>query len=592
MSKKRAPAIFVIILIVIIAAAALIYYFLGGGFSSRKHMDAADYFGNAADGEAAIVSTEGLSDKKALISNGITYIDYDTVHNYINDKFYLDTTENILTVTTPTEKVQTDITTADASVIMISSGDEVDSGDTAGESPEGAADDSGQEAADNVTGESTQDAETGKLVYISLDYIRQYSDIEVNELSDPARLVIRDRWDLENATVNKDAPIRFEESKKSVIIKDAAAGDTLTVISRGTDFARVMTSDGFVGYISNDVLTISDPASHESSLGEYTSLSFDGKINMVFHQTDSQDANSYLAKSLEGVSGVNVIAPTWFFIDDTSGNLTDLTSSDYVNTAHAAGLKVFAVLNDFDGGISSRDETGAVLSSTSARNKIISFVISSVQNAGADGVNVDIENVNENSSEAFNEFLRELSVECRNAGLYLSVDTYVPQPYNTFYDREAFAEVCDYVVTMAYDEHTSGSEEAGSVSSISWVQQALSDAGTVVPAEKTVIAIPFYTRVWTTDKSGGITSSAMGMSEAENYVSEHSMLRSWDDKLKQNYAVLESSGEKTEIWLEDGESISAKMEEIISANAAGVAEWKLGLQSSDIWQVISEYLSQ
>lgn len=592
MSKKRAPAIFVIILIVIIAAAALIYYFLGGGFSSRKHMDAADYFGNAADGEAAIVSTEGLSDKKALISNGITYIDYDTVHNYINDKFYLDTTENILTVTTPTEKVQTDITTADASVIMISSGDEVDSGDTAGESPEGAADNSGQEAADNVTGESTQDAETGKLVYISLDYIRQYSDIEVNELSDPARLVIRDRWDLENATVNKDAPIRFEESKKSVIIKDAAAGDTLTVISRGTDFARVMTSDGFVGYISNDVLTISDPASHESSLGEYTSLSFDGKINMVFHQTDSQDANSYLAKSLEGVSGVNVIAPTWFFIDDTSGNLTDLTSSDYVNTAHAAGLKVFAVLNDFDGGISSRDETGAVLSSTSARNKIISFVISSVQNAGADGVNVDIENVNENSSEAFNEFLRELSVECRNAGLYLSVDTYVPQPYNTFYDREAFAEVCDYVVTMAYDEHTSGSEEAGSVSSISWVQQALSDAGTVVPAEKTVIAIPFYTRVWTTDKSGGITSSAMGMSEAENYVSEHSMLRSWDDKLKQNYAVLESSGEKTEIWLEDGESISAKMEEITSANAAGVAEWKLGLQSSDIWQVISEYLSQ
>ena len=592
MSKKRAPAIFVIILIVIIAAAALIYYFLGGGFSSRKHMDAADYFGNAADGEAAIVSTEGLSDKKALISNGITYIDYDTVHNYINDKFYLDTTENILTVTTPTEKVQTDITTADASVIMISSGDEVDSGDTAGESPEGAADNSGQEAADNVTGESTQDAETGKLVYISLDYIRQYSDIEVNELSDPARLVIRDRWDLENATVNKDAPIRFEESKKSVIIKDAAAGDTLTVISRGTDFARVMTSDGFVGYISNDVLTISDPASHESSLGEYTSLSFDGKINMVFHQTDSQDANSYLAKSLEGVSGVNVIAPTWFFIDDTSGNLTDLTSSDYVNTAHATGLKVFAVLNDFDGGISSRDETGAVLSSTSARNKIISSVITSVQNAGADGVNVDIENVNENSSEAFNEFLRELSVECRNAGLYLSVDTYVPQPYNTFYDREAFAEVCDYVVTMAYDEHTSGSEEAGSVSSISWVQQALSDAGTVVPAEKTVIAIPFYTRVWTTDKSGGITSSAMGMSEAENYVSEHSMLRSWDDKLKQNYAVLESSGEKTEIWLEDGESISAKMEEIMSANAAGVAEWKLGLQSSDIWQVISEYLSQ
>ena len=563
MSKKRAPAIFVIILIVIIAAAALIYYFLGGGFSSRKHMDAADYFGNAADGEAAIVSTEGLSDKKALISKGTTYIDYDTVHNYINDKFYLDTTENILTVTTPTERVQTDITTADASVIMISSGDE-----------------------------GTQGSGTRDLVYISLDYIRQYSDIEVNELSDPARLVIRDRWDLENATVNKDAPIRFEESKKSVIIKDAAAGDTLTVISRGTDFARVMTSDGFVGYISNDVLTISDPASHESSLGEYTSLSLDGKINMVFHQTDSQDANSYLAKSLEGVSGVNVIAPTWFFIDDTSGNLTDLTSSDYVNTAHAAGLKVFAVLNDFDGGISSRDETGAVLSSTSARNKIISFVISSVQNAGADGVNVDIENVNENSSEAFNEFLRELSVECRNAGLYLSVDTYVPQPYNTFYDREAFAEVCDYVVTMAYDEHTSGSEEAGSVSSISWVQQALSDAGTVVPAEKTVIAIPFYTRVWTTDKSGGITSSAMGMSEAENYVSEHSMLRSWDDKLKQNYAVLESSGEKTEIWLEDGESISAKMEEIISANAAGVAEWKLGLQSSDIWQVISEYLSQ
>ena len=551
MKRRSAPVVLVILLIIVLLGAGLVYFYNKTIAGNKKHIDPTEYFGDPGNEGKLIVSSKGNSNKTALEENGL-FIDFDTVRDFVNDKFYYDGNEGTVTVTGP------------AFVETVP-----------------------------VTGNEELVKESDGTVYLSLDFIRRYSDIEVGEYDDPARIVVLDDPDMKRILIKDSCFMRREAEKRSYVIRDLTPEDDIFCLGSENGFFKAMTRDGFTGYISTeDVAEVAEAPERSSSLGEYTSLSFDHKLNMVFHQADSQAANNALLQSLEGVSGINVIAPTWYYFNDTDGTLKDLSSDTYVSEAHDLGLMVFGVVNDFDGELSSDAETLETLKSTAARKNIIGTLISSAKEKGIDGINVDLEHVNEECAVHYIEFIRELSAGCRENGLVLSVDTYVPQRYNAFYDRRALAEVADYIVTMAYDEHHPGSPEAGSVSSISWVKEALSDIDDAVPKEKTIIALPFYTRLWETDSDDKIKSTAMGMGEAEGYVTEHSMLVKWDEEHMQNYASIQDGGVLYEIWLEDGQSIKAKMETIGEYDIAGVAEWKLGLEKSEIWAIIGAELNK
>ena len=108
-------------------------------------------------------------------------------------------------------------------------------------------------------------------------------------------------------------------------------------------------------------------------------------------------------------------------------------NSEYVNYAHQSNLDVWAVLRDFHGGISSYDETYAVLSYTSKRENLINQVIGAALQSGIDGINLDFELISAECGEHYIQFVREMSVKCRQNGLVFSVDNYVPMPYNEHY---------------------------------------------------------------------------------------------------------------------------------------------------------------
>ena len=67
----------------------------------------------------------------------------------------------------------------------------------------------------------------------------------------------------------------------------------------------------------------------------------------------------------------------------------------------------------------------------------------------------------------------------------LSVDNYVPAVYNRFYNQKEQGNVADYVIIMGYDEHYAGGE-AGSVSSIGYVENGIKDMLSLVPKEKVI----------------------------------------------------------------------------------------------------------
>lgn len=418
-------------------------------------------------------------------------------------------------------------------------------------------------------------------------------------LGDTDRIVIRTVFDYDMRTVGEKAVVRERPTIRGLVLEKPEAGTQVSILESdgsmdaGT-WTRVTTPTGYTGYIENkylegDMIHVTEDRVRPELI--YTHILREDKINMVFHQTDNQASNNMLAQSLEGVSGVNVIAPTWFYLESPEGDMSSVASDTYVATAHSRGLSVWTVANDFDGAVNSSKDTFSALSTYAGRSKIIDTIVSETVRVGADGINIDFEKVNADCAPYFQEFIRELSVSCRTQGLVLSIDAYVPT-YTKYLGRAELARTADYIVCMCYDEHTSGSETAGSVSSLPFVQKGIRDTLKEVPPEQTVIALPFFTRLWKVNENAAPTSSAMGMGEAAAWLSENAANVVWDEETGQNYAEAKGVDGTSKIWIEDAQSISEKMKEVTAAGCAGVAEWKLGLETQDIWQVISDHLAE
>lgn len=561
MKKKAAPVTIVLILAALVAAVGVVTWVVQSRTPSKQHMDLDTCFCISSDDQVALTADGAVSETPGKMIDGTVYFPYDTVISVINKRFYYDEEEKLIDVTTPTQFVSETLD-------------------------------------DSNTGDAR--TEDGTL-YLSLPFIRKYTDMECTELTDPQRVVITTKFPYQAAVLTEDAAIRHADSIRADIVEDGKKDEELRIVDADADAAagisvnsgwtHVVTSGGIVGYAETKSLgeAYEGGTDHVSTVGAYTDISKDYKINMAFYQADNADSNAFLEQKLEGTKGITTISPTWFFLNGT-GDVTSIADEDFVKKAHAGGYEVWALLNDFGAGINSKDATYAVLKGTSSRTAVISKILSEAERTGIDGINVDIEHVSKEGAAAYLEFIRELSVECRNRGLVLSTDTVVPMSYNAYLDFGEQGTVADYVVVMCYDEHYKGSKEAGSVASLPYVTNGLADIEKKMKPEKVIAGIPFYTRLWQTIDSGEPSSQLMTMEEAETYVTEHNMSRSWDEKTSQNYAELNDENGYWQIWLEDEESIAAKMKAVRDSGAAGVAEWRLGDEKSGIWPVIAEYL--
>jgi len=220
--------------------------------------------------------------------------------------------------------------------------------------------------------------------------------------------------------------------------------------------------------------------------------------------------------------------------------------------------------------------------------------MSEADRCGFDGINVDFEKVTEDGSQDYIQFIRELSVACRQKGLVLSVDNYVPHNYNAHYKWAEQGVMADYVIIMGYDEHWGGSEVAGSVASLGYVTEGIERMTQEVPSEKVINAVPLYTRIWTTAEDGAVTSRAVGIQTAYDYMNKNQAAVTWDNSVGQNYVEFETSDGTVQIWLEDEQSLEAKINVMKEHNLGGIAAWKLGFDDGrkNIWGVISGFAAE
>ncbi|MBO1719798.1 glycosyl hydrolase family 18 protein [Extibacter sp. GGCC_0201] len=572
-----------ICLTVILIIAAIAAVFLWKRYSPSKEKANLDkYYGIEQEGQLAIVVNNEVVEPKGMIADGKAYIQYEIVRDYINSRFYWDPNENILLYTLPKDMVSVEVGSKDYTV-------------------------SKDKNSEDYVILKTE----GSTAYIALDFVQQYTNIDYEVYDNPERVVIVGDWGEHTvAEVKKDTQVRYQGGVKSPILTEIKKGEEVTVIENEENWKKVRTKNGFIGYIKNSALKDAEKknVTRKFEEQEFTNISKDYTINMAWHNVTNSDANSGVLQKIAESKGLTTIAPTWFHVKDTDGNMDSIASTDYVNYAHQANIEVWATIRDFDGGINSYDESYALLSYTSKRETLINQLVAEALQSNIDGINVDFEKISEECGEHYIQFIRELSVRCRQNGLVLSVDNYVPKGFNMQYDRKEQGIVADYVVIMGYDEHYAGSPEAGSVASYDFVKEGITETLKEVPADKVISGIPFFTRLWeqtpkTEEELASqkgteegeyamkVESKAYGMTEAKEVVSQAGAEITWDDTAKQNYARWESGGVTYEIWLEDEKSLEMKLELMKQNKLAGTAAWALGLEDPNVWQLILKYVN-
>lgn len=548
MNKKYKPVIAVAVLVILVAILGIVTHVVMKYIPSSEKMDLNEYYGEMADGEIALVIGTEKLEERGLVDGDRVYLPLDVVNTYLNQRYYWDSANQQILYATPSE-----LTSESAS----------------------------SEAGDKVWVKDDK-------VYLNLTYVQEFTDLDAYITKDPYRIAIQYKFkNVKTVTVKKNTSIRYRGGIKSAILTSVKKGTKLRLIEEMENWDQVATDDGYIGYIDKKKVGEAEKTKFERSFNreQYSYLTMDSKVNMVWHQVTSTDANAYFADATANMTGVNVISPTWFYLTDTSGNIASIASADYVSQAHEKGLQVWGLIDNFTQEVS----TTETLSSTAARQNIISQLIQAAQDVGMDGINVDFESLSEDVGIHFLEFLRELSIECHKNNLVLSVDNPVPEDFTSHYDRAEQGRVVDYVIIMGYDEHYVGSE-AGSVASLPWVEQGVQDTLKEVPAKRVINAIPFYTRLWRTT-GGNVTSEAIGMDQAQQTIADNNVETYWDKTTSQNYGKYDIDNSTYQIWLEDAQSVAEKVKLVSKYDLAGVSAWKLGFENNGIWQVISDNLN-
>lgn len=566
--KKIIPILIAVVLIVIIGAGTVAGMLYEKYSYSKERADLTSYFQVQGEEKAIILQDEMIAEK-AIMKNGRCYLDMDTVTTYFNEIFYVDLSEQILLYTTATEVIRTDF----GSSIMRVNGAETDLG------------------YEIVYSEND-------VIYIALDYVKLYTNLSY-EIFDQ-HMQIYNTWGSRTlATLKKDTAIRERGGVKSAILKDLVKGEQVEILEKMENWSKVKSQDSFIGYVENKMLMnetqVEETPVTDYQAPEYTTNQLDGKVSLGWHSIGGVGGNDTLDSMVAGTIGMNVIAPTWFSLSDNEGNFESFGTVSYVDRAHNKGLEVWGVLDDFnynnvhDAGI----DVYAVLSSTAKRTRLVEGITEVAVSLGLDGINLDFERVTAECGEHYVQFIRELSVQCRENGLTFSIDSYVPFNFNSYLRRDIQGQVADYVIIMGYDEHWHGSGDPGSVASIDYVSNGIDKTLEQVPKEKVVNGLPFYSIVWKT-VGADVTDVYLTLNNTKNYLdtlAKQGINGEWDEETQQMYYEWKSGGATYQLWAETEESLAVKINVMKAKDIAGVAVWRLGYGTKDIWQMISAYVN-
>lgn len=565
MKKKVTIVLIILAILGIFVSAGVIVYKKFAPSTIQRPMS--EQYKLGAEESLIILNGKPVEEKGRLI-NGNIYVPVSVATSQMNERIYWDAKEDILSLATV------------GGLVSVSAADSLRY--TAGK--------------ENLEMAFQILYQDGEETYVAMNFVSQYSRINYTWAENPNRIIVQADFAQTNtfATLADDVRLRVGPNKKYDYLLQLTKGQEVLVdtdVSPENEYQRILTLDGIEGYVPEEYLTEKTEKTWQTDKEEeiFEQTASGGSVCLGWHQMTGVVGSADFEARVAQAGSLNVISPTWFALSDNKGNFTSLASEDYVNAAHAKGMKVWGLVNDFDKKISLKK----ILGRTSIRTNLINNLVTTAMKYNLDGINIDFEKITEESAPAYLEFLRELVLQCHANNITVSVDDYLPTESSAFYNWAEQGRVVDYVIFMAYDEHYAGSKKSGSVSSLPFVEGGVDLGLQYIPKERVVVALPFYTRLWKETKNKGkkeVTSGAYGMSAAESVLQSNGVTSEWDEATAQYYAEFKSEGSTYKIWLEEETSLEKKLEAVFQRQVAGVAFWKLGFERPVTWTTIAKFV--
>lgn len=489
------------------------------------------------------------------VIDGQVFVRYEFANEYVSDTIFYDEAEKVLTLTNVRE------------IVRLYEGEN-------------------QITFAGVSGNYTLKLENEGL-YISANLLEELFGVSIKQ-GNNERLFIatNNAQEQKIAVTKKKASLRTHAKQKSTVIEQLGKGEQVYVYSEEDDFVRVRSEQGIIGFLPKSEIKEEEIVEKISTpeVAQWEMNPLKEKVKLVWDQVSTKTEKDWTKGKYAAITNINVMAPTWFSFGDEAGTLEDRGLKSYVDAAHNRGIQVWPILSH---NFENTGLTKTILSSTSKRQYVIDQVIQYAKAYGFDGINIDIENIQTETSAVWVQFMRELYPQLKAQGLIVSVDVYMPSEWSGHYEREKVAASSDYFIVMAYDQHWSGSEEAGSVSELPWVENGIQKNLEEVPKEKLVLGIPFYTRLWI-ERSDGLNVKSYSMSSIREVISTWGTTPTLDPVSGQNYIEHVQEDGTYKVWLEDYESISKRIALMEKYELAGYGAWRLGYETSDIWDILSK----
>ena len=429
-------------------------------------------------------------------------------------------------------------------------------------------------------------------VYLPVSEMTDVYDVEIANIEE-TKVVTMDSLDRgqKRAIVTSNLAVKSSTNFISKTVDRVKKGDCVIVVSSDKGYSRIRTANGKLGYIKTNKLE------NEFTVREdmEETKQVEGKINLTWDYFSEYGSAPDRAGTT--IDGVNVVSPAFFYLDE-DGKLQENVGSKgqaYIEWAHSNGYKVWPMISNANAAKESLEITSEIMNSYTKREALIESIVEKCVEYKLDGINVDFENMKAEDKDMYSRFIIELTPRLKEIGAVTSVDVTAPDGGETWsmcFDRHVIGDVADYIIFMAYDQNGVSSTTPGTTAGYNWVSLSLNKflQTEVIDSDKIILAVPFYTRVWTTDQDGKIIGrSTVDMKDIESIIPA-GVEKTWDDELKQNYVEYMDGNNKKQIWIEDLESLKAKVSLIKENNLAGVASWQKGMEIDEVWQMFKTEL--
>ena len=524
---------------------------------NNNPVDLYAYYGISEDDTIVVVDTE-QTDIRIIREEGRLYLPLASVNEYLNQRFYEDPESGHVLYTLPDRM---DEFTAEKQTYS--------------------------EGGVSMAAASAPFIIRDGVPYLSLEIIQKYTRLSYEIFEKPNRIWFRTLFDT-------DIPYRYAQSSVNLrsgagynhpVVSEEREGSSFIPIEDEGKWIRVFARDGHIGYVPKK--GVGDPVMIQTSGAffkeqEYGTDQLSGKISAGFDYIDDVSYGLDMLKlHLSAKEAVNVVVPTWFVLQGEDGEFTSCADPEYVELAHRNGLKVWVMIENITGHVSSMD----LFSSRRARKNLIKNLVSQVEELGLDGINLDIESLTAESVPHYLEFIRELSMELNGSGVVLSADTYAPYSWNLKYDLPELAKLLDYVIIMGYDESW---DTPGPNSDKDFITFCCEESLKVTAKEKLIIAVPFYTRGWAPKDDGTWSRSEINMKKSVVYL-ESSEDKEWLEDKGCWHGHADVDGVLREIWFEDPESSEIRIGIIAGYDVAGLAYWRLSQEDPTVWESVRSH---